>query len=163
MESIIDKVDNDSADEFDRQEFAYRVSSLLFDRNLQKATGAVVGITGPWGSGKSKAIRMVSKHLEAAIAPLTPVILIAFNPWLISGHETLVGQFYELLWENISLLSTRIPRESGLEKEIESLGENLSQIRRRMQPWMSVLAKSISEVNISGLPIGKVLSLESKS
>ena len=158
MESIIDKVDNDSADEFDRQEFAYRVSSLLFDRNLQKATGAVVGITGPWGSGKSKAIRMVSKHLEAAIAPLTPVILIAFNPWLISGHETLVGQFYELLWENISLLSTRIPRESGLEKEIESLGENLSQIRRRMQPWMSVLAKSISEVNISGLPIGKVLS-----
>jgi energy-coupling factor transporter ATP-binding protein EcfA2 len=157
MENIIDKVDDDSADEFDRHEFACRVSSLLFDRSLQKATGAVVGITGPWGSGKSKAIRMVLKHLEDSLDPVKPVILITFNPWLVSGHETLVGQFYELLWENISLLSKRIPRESGLKKEIESLGENLSQIRRRIRPWLSLTAKSASEVNIFGVPVGKIL------
>ena len=74
MKEIVDKVDNESPDEFDRQAFGERVADLLFDKEKQAATGVVVGLTGPWGSGKTKAIRMVLHDLQKSIEKQSLVI-----------------------------------------------------------------------------------------
>jgi hypothetical protein len=151
MKDIVDKVDVASPDEFHREEFAKRVADLLFDAKRQEATGQVVGMTGPWGSGKTKTIAMVSGHLIAAKHSQSPVILMRFNPWLVTGHETLVGQFYELLWEEISNLSRNLPGRTAL----ATLGDELRQIRRRVKPWIGLAGETAAAIDPLG--VGKVL------
>ena len=50
-----------SGDRFDRTAFAQGLANLLYDAGKQKATGLVVGLTGPWGSGKSQTLLYVKE------------------------------------------------------------------------------------------------------
>ena len=73
-----------ATDAFGRIEFAKGLARSL---NLPaNAPGLVVGIEGEWGSGKSTLINFVKMALEEQEeAPL----LVDFNPWMISGSESL--------------------------------------------------------------------------
>jgi hypothetical protein len=56
---------------------------------LDVREGAVVGVLGPWGSGKTSFINLARRHLEAHGLPV-----IDFNPWMFSGTEHLVDAFF---------------------------------------------------------------------
>lgn len=64
-----------------------------------KSSGLVVGLEGPWGSGKSFVINQVKSILEEAKP--TPVIL-EFNPWVISGADGLIEALLEQLGSAVS-------------------------------------------------------------
>ena len=58
---------------------------------LDASEGAVVGVFGPWGSGKTSFLNLAKAEWNEEV----PVI--DFNPWLFSGTEQLVGRFFDEL------------------------------------------------------------------
>ena len=66
--------------------------------------GAVVGVFGPWGSGKTSFLNLVKHELEGE-----SVHILEFNPWMFSGTEQLVQRFFIELTS--SILS--IPRQGS--------------------------------------------------
>lgn len=65
-----------------------RLAQVLADEisSLDVRQGAVVAITGPWGSGKTSLMNMAAAQLRS-----DPQVLgvVEFNPWLFSGAEQL--------------------------------------------------------------------------
>lgn len=62
-----------------------------------KATGLVVGLTGPWGSGKSSILNLVHETLsrEARVIP------VKFNPWIFKDKDDLLNRFFEALHDGL--------------------------------------------------------------
>ncbi len=97
----------------------------------------VVGIYGPWGSGKSTILNFVEYYLEEQDEP---PLIIRFNPWWFSGQPDLIRKFFDQL-------------ESGLgaDSQFEDVRDKLSNF-----------ASSLSNIPISsgtGVPAEPLLAL----
>ena len=57
--------------------------------DLDASEGIVVGVFGPWGSGKTSLINLARGTFESEGVPV-----LDFNPWLFSGAEQLVERFF---------------------------------------------------------------------
>ena len=76
-------------DRLDRAQFAESLSTSI--GNLEGNDSFVVGLCGPWGSGKTSVLNFVVSGLESA-EDEGPVLL-RFNPWWFSGREQLLEAF----------------------------------------------------------------------
>lgn len=80
-------IEDSAEDLLHRASFAFALA-----RDIARAprdSGFVVGLTGPWGSGKTSVLRLIERELgDDATA------VISFNPWLFSGTEQLVEHFF---------------------------------------------------------------------
>lgn len=87
---------------------AFAASILRMD----VSRGAVVGVLGPWGSGKSSFVNLAVLDLEEAGCPV-----VNFNPWLFSGAEQLLDRFFVEL-------AAQLKRKPGerLDQVAEALG-----------------------------------------
>lgn len=56
---------------------------------LDASQGTVVGVLGPWGSGKTSFINLARSEFTRAHVPV-----LDFNPWMFSGAEQLVESFF---------------------------------------------------------------------
>ena len=56
---------------------------------LDTTEGVVVGVLGPWGSGKTSFINLARNEFKKAEVPI-----LAFNPWMFSGTAQLVELFF---------------------------------------------------------------------
>lgn len=56
---------------------------------LNVSEGAVVGVFGPWGSGKTSFINLAKAKFKERGNPVFD-----FNPWMFSGTEQLVQRFF---------------------------------------------------------------------
>ncbi|MEQ8508605.1 MAG: P-loop NTPase fold protein [Rhodospirillaceae bacterium] len=112
-DTAIDKLSND---ELERGEFCKSVANLLVEEGSTIASGVVLGITGPWGSGKSSILNMVQEVLKDA-RPET--ITIEFQPWITSGSKELITSF-------LDELSISVKSEAGQNEEKRELFEKLS-------------------------------------
>ena len=72
--------------------------------NFDIAHGLVVGVFGPWGSGKTSFINLARPEFQRANVPV-----LDFNPWLFSGADQLVGRFF-------AELSAAMGQSSSLEQ-----------------------------------------------
>jgi hypothetical protein len=93
------------------KEFAKQILSL------DASEGIVVGVLGPWGSGKTSFINLAKADLEQA-----GVAVIDFNPWMFSGAEQLVDSFFI---EVSAQLKIR-PGLAEIAKQIQEYGELFS-------------------------------------
>jgi hypothetical protein len=57
----------------------------------RRATRLSIGLIGPWGSGKSSVLRMLSERLST----LSNVLVVEFNPWVFQGRDDLITAFFE--------------------------------------------------------------------
>ena len=64
-------------------EFVREILSLRCDQ------GIVVGILGPWGSGKTSFINLAKEEFRSSDTPV-----LEFNPWMFSGAADLVDRFF---------------------------------------------------------------------
>lgn len=99
-------IETEDQDRFGRAIFARRLADALVTPDGTKARGVVIGLTGPWGSGKTSTLNLVAREL-ASRAP-KPVV-VRFQPWLISGRDDLIRS---LLVE----MSAALKRDLGPEK-----------------------------------------------
>ncbi len=89
----------------DRLQRLKGAQSLAEDiRDVDASEGYVVGIVGPWGSGKTSIVNMVREALQAE----PPVPVIDFNPWLFSGTDELVDAFFRELSAQLKLRAGRL-------------------------------------------------------
>jgi predicted KAP-like P-loop ATPase len=51
--------------------------------------GAVVGVLGPWGQGKTSFVNLAKAGFDAA-----GIEVLAFNPWMFSGADALIESFF---------------------------------------------------------------------
>lgn len=88
-------------DRLGRSAFAKAIAAQILE--APSLDSFVVAIMGPWGSGKTSLVNLVTEEIrlrgEAAI--------LSFNPWLFSGTEQLVGVFFRELGAQCSELKNR--------------------------------------------------------
>ncbi len=93
-------------DAIDRALLATTIADVI--RSADVSEGSVVGILGPWGSGKTSLVNLIK--VELAKEP--EVALLDFNPWMFSGTQQLVDEFFVELaarlrmgprkWQNVA-------------------------------------------------------------
>lgn len=88
------------ADRLGHAGFAARLASVL--ATLDAPEGYVIGMHGPWGSGKSTILNFVGSDLAARSAESgNGPTIIRFEPWIISGHQDVTGAFMKVLAEHL--------------------------------------------------------------
>lgn len=85
--------------------------------SLDVTEGVVVGVLGPWGSGKTSFVNLARAHLERGA-----VAVLDFNPWMFSGAEQLVESFFVELSAQLKLR----PGLAEVGKDLEDYGEAFS-------------------------------------
>ena len=78
---------------------------------LDVSHGAVVGVFGPWGSGKTSFLNLAQEEFSKS-----NISMFEFNPWVFSSAEQLVEMFFKEL-------SSEIGAESRLEKVGDAFGK----------------------------------------
>lgn len=98
-----------------RAKFARSFAEHLLSLDLSE--GVVVGVLGPWGSGKTSFVNLARAHLESLELPV-----LDFNPWMFSGTEQLVESFFVELSAQLKLR----PGLAEIGKDLEDYGETFS-------------------------------------
>ncbi len=98
-------------DRLARGELAARLSDCLIDPSTSRATGLVVGLAGSWGSGKSSVISLVEEELRRRHKD---VALVVFNPWQVSGEDTLLTGLVNELVDVVNQLSVDPVRKGAV-------------------------------------------------
>jgi predicted KAP-like P-loop ATPase len=110
---------------------------------LDRSEGAVVGVLGPWGSGKTSYINLARDEFRAAGAEI-----VDFNPWMFSGAEQLVESFFV---EVASQLKHR-PGLADVGKDLEDYGELFSGLG-----WLPLVGPWIERGRIANRLLAKLL------
>jgi len=87
-----------SEDALDRGRFVTRLVDALIN-SAGQPTGVVVGLTGQWGSGKSSILNLLD---EAIRERHRTSYVVRFDPWLVSGRDDLILEFFEEIMATIA-------------------------------------------------------------
>jgi hypothetical protein len=110
---------------------------------LDASEGLVVGVLGPWGSGKTSFMNLARPTFESNAVPV-----LDFNPWMFSGAEQLVQSFF-------SELSAQLKLKPGLAevgKGLEEYGDIFSNLT-----WLPVIGPWIERGQDLAKLVGGVL------
>ncbi|MDY3556172.1 P-loop NTPase fold protein [Gemmata sp. JC717] len=78
----------------------------------------VIGVCGPWGSGKSSVLNLLVAELEGSSKPDKPLVL-RFNPWWFSGQDRLLQAFLQQLGTAVN----RVEKGKSATKASKLLGK----------------------------------------
>lgn len=67
---------------------------------MQSPQGAVIGLNGPWGSGKSSAVNLCKHHLADAVQA-HELVIIDFACWWFRGEDALALAFFRELYAGL--------------------------------------------------------------
>lgn len=103
---------------------------------LDVSEGAVVGVIGPWGSGKTSFINLAKLEFEA-----NNIHVLDFNPWMFSGAEQLVERFF-------AEISVEM-KKGGM----EDIGKNFMQLGNALSGTVNIASK------VLGMPqVGEIIN-----
>ena len=128
-------------DNLDRDQFVRRLTDALINPVGGKSTGVVVGITGPWGSGKSSILNLLQDHIKARHGN---ALVVRFDPWLVSGRNDLITEF-------ISELLATIRAEPQLKKRLKGLAKTVTRYGKQLAPAVNYFKPGIGTIISSGL------------
>jgi len=99
----------------------------------EEPSSLVVGINGPWGSGKTTALRFVEHYLKREHG--NEVVLLDFDPWLVSGEEELLVAFMTSLAHAVS-------------GQVVSKGRKAAKVGGTILEYVSIVLKLASAVPV---------------
>ena len=101
---------------------------------IEVSEGVVVGVLGPWGSGKTSFLYLVRSHLEAK-----GIEVFDFNPWMFSGTSQLIERFF-----------LELAAQMRLRKDIAEVGKELEQYGEMLAGlgWIPVLGPWLERVRV---------------
>lgn len=126
----------------------YSITTLLYKsicQNFSKQDSFVIGLSGPWGSGKTTITNIVRKQLEAQNSDIK--IIKGLNPWISGSEAVLLNSFYDALLNALGInyssrkIRKQVQEVSRYVIEIPTVGKSLSK----------VLEKDINQENIAKL------------
>ncbi|PXA99797.1 hypothetical protein DMC47_01675 [Nostoc sp. 3335mG] len=123
-------------DSLSRDVFVQRLVAALINRETHRSSGIVVGVTGPWGSGKSSVLNLVAARIKTDHAN---AIVVRFDPWLVSGRNDLISSFIEELLSQLRG-KDRIGALKGLADKFSEYGQQLAPAGELLMPGAGTLA-----------------------
>lgn len=88
-----------SQDLFGHALFAKHLAASIC--RIPATEGLVIGLYGPWGSGKTTTLNYIQSYINAMPEAERPVV-VSFNPWWFSGHDDLARAFLAQLQAALS-------------------------------------------------------------
>ena len=110
-------------DKLERGAFIGRLCDVVIARGKNKASGIIIGITGPWGSGKSSILNLLDNSIKGKHAD---AIVVRFDPWLISGRNDLISEFIAELVAELQQTPDGKKRFRAAIKKLVDYGNTLS-------------------------------------
>ncbi len=135
-------------DRLDREPFIRRLASALINNTTQKATGVVVGLTGPWGSGKSSLLNLLREHLEEKHPD---AVIVSFDPWLVSGRNDLISEF-------INELLATIKSKPQFSEKLQALTDTLADYGKKLEPLSGIADMALPGAGTAFAKISKLLN-----
>ncbi len=114
-------------DRLGRDGFVARLARALVTPD-GRASGVVVGLTGPWGSGKSSLLNLLQAEIERRHPA---AVVVRFDPWLVSGRDDVITQFFAELLATITALGTAKGRNGDA---LRDLGAKLAGYAKDLAP-----------------------------
>jgi hypothetical protein len=128
-----DPVDLPDHDRFDRARFVERAVAV-FGEVGARPSSTVVGLVGPWGSGKTSSMRMIVARL-----PTDRWGIVWLNPWALSGPDAVVQEL-------LGAVAGALPRK----------GNSADQARRALARYGRYAAPALSLVPVAGSALSGV-------
>ena len=114
-------------DTLGRTSFIRRLTETLIDASTNKARGVVIGITGPWGSGKSSALNLLNEQI---VEKYPDAVIVQFDAWLISGRNDLISEFMEQLRAAVDKKSKTVRGLKKFGKAVAEYGAQLAPLAK---------------------------------
>jgi len=106
----------------DRLERRAGAESLASDlRDIDASEGYVLGVVGPWGSGKTSIVNMIRECLQEE----PTLVTIDFNPWVFSGSTDLIQAFFR---EVAAQLDSKGDQLADIAQTIDDYGDLLAPV-----------------------------------
>src|SRR5271165_4613749 len=121
-------IETEGDDRLLRRDFVARLLGALIGPE-GRATGVVLGLTGPGGSGKSSILNMVAELAEAR-HPAT--VVVTFNPWLANSRNGLIHAFFTEL--TAALESGAKKPGCGQAEKLKGLAQAIFKYGKRIAP-----------------------------
>jgi predicted KAP-like P-loop ATPase len=120
-------IETEGDDRLLRQGFVARLLGALIEPE-GRATGIVLGLSGPGGSGKSSILNMVAELSEARHPA---AIVVSFNPWLAGSRNGLIHAFFAEVTAALEASAkkpgcTQAERLKGLAQTIFKFGKRIA-------------------------------------
>jgi len=132
-------IETKNDDKLERGRFIERLAAALVNAETQKSTGVVVGVTGSWGSGKSSLLNLLREHLRDKFPN---ALIVTFDPWLVSGRNDLIAEFFG---EIIGTINADEKRRASF----KDLGSTIAQYGAQLAPLSNLLSPGLGAI-ISG-------------
>ena len=104
-----------SEDRLGRRPFAQALAAEVMA--APAARGFVMGLTGPWGSGKTSILNMTVDAIG------DQAVVVQFNPWMFSGTEALVSSFFAEIGKQLAGKEAKL---KGIAAKLATYGQLLS-------------------------------------
>ncbi len=141
-------IESTSDDQLNRVGFAQKLGETIRDWNRDESI--VIGLFGPWGSGKTSVLNLAINHIERTAknweADLQPII-IRFNPWTYSEKNVLLNAFLQQVFSSVN---NRLPvHKKDFQKQINSLARALGGLEKIPVAgiWLNLTGKTIDLIN----------------
>lgn len=118
-------------DRLGRAEYARRVADRI--TTAGDGPSVVFGLAGPWGSGKSSALRMIAEVLGQSPTAETWTV-VRFAPWSATDLTTLTAEFY-------NAIASAMPRA-------DKAGEKAASLLRSAVPLAAAVSKALLKAAI---------------
>jgi len=121
-------IESEGDDRLLRQDFVARLLGALIEPE-GRATGIVLGLSGPGGSGKSSILNMVAELAETSHPA---AIVVSFNPWLANSRNGLIHAFFGEL--TAALEANAKKPDSGQSEKLKGLAQTIFKYGKRIAP-----------------------------
>ena len=122
-------------DRLRRAPVAQRAAQLIAE-NHSAESSVVYGLEGPWGSGKSSVISLLTSYLKEAEDSRWMVV--TFTPWATTGTEGLLSEFF-------AALATVAPKRKG--RKVRGLMATYADIARPIASLIPVAGAAVVEAS----------------
>ncbi|WP_341677995.1 P-loop NTPase fold protein [Niveibacterium sp. SC-1] len=166
-------IDNPDDDRFGVDPFARALAASF--RKMRSPQGAVIGLNGPWGSGKSSAVNLCKYHLTDAVKA-EELVIIDFACWWFRGEDALALAFYRELYaglgpslserarKKLPKLGARLLRAGALVGKVaEAAGAVVAGgIAEKGMEWLAGLIEQDESVEVLHAELSKALREQKK-
>ncbi len=116
-------------DKLERSPFVDRFVDAIVDPITRRSTGVVVGITGPWGSGKTSVLNLLEERISSLYRH---ALIVRFDPWLITGSDELIESFIKEFLASLNYKSSEYSEWSEVADALSEYAEAFSPVVREV-------------------------------
>jgi len=110
-------------DQLNRVPFVSRLADTIL--KVKSGRSIVVGLYGPWGSGKSSVLHMLSEVVRKDNSNKSKVNVIQFDPWFYNSEKELLDSFLDLISNEIKTFIGNRKTKNELSSLLNNYYKNL--------------------------------------